>query len=151
MYYNGRNTLVSRVTPESIILYLYRCVANACQWSQMLVYVYWHVSLVLFCGCRGSAICNSLIFVHRTSGADLFQILQAICRKTTSSLPQVKVTEELLWSSPKMRSRETIQKMCSLWYDHSNVNIFHVTENCEEKLCSWLKIRAKNMLSKGPT
>ena len=50
-----------------------------------------------------------------------------------------------------MRSRETILKMCSLWYDHSNVNIFHVMENCEEKLCSWLKIGAKSMLSEGPT
>ena len=50
-----------------------------------------------------------------------------------------------------MRSRETIIKMCSLWYDPSNVNIFHVMENREEKLCSWLKIGEKNMLSVEPT
>ena len=62
--------------------------------------------------CRGSVICNSLI-----SGAHLLKILQAICRKTTTSLPQVKVTEVLLWSSPEIALRETKLKMCSLWYD----------------------------------
>ena len=45
---------------------------------------------------------------------------------------------------------ETMLLMCSLWYDHANVKIFHVMrENCEEKLCSWVKIGAKNMLSEG--
>ena len=47
---------------------------------------------------------------------------------------------------------ETMLLMCSLWYDHANVKIFHVMrENCEEKLCSWVKIGAKNMLSGGAT
>ena len=50
-----------------------------------------------------------------------------------------------------MRLRETRLKMYSLWYDHSDVNIFHVMENCEEKLCSWVRIGAKNMLSVEPT
>ena len=50
-----------------------------------------------------------------------------------------------------MRLRETRLKMYSLWYDHSDVNIFHVMENCEEKLCSWVRIGAKNLLSVGPT
>ena len=50
-----------------------------------------------------------------------------------------------------MPLRETMLKTCSLWYDRSNVNIFHVMENCEEKLYSWLKIGAKKMFSLGPT
>ena len=41
---------------------------------------------------------------------------------------------------------ETMLLMCSLWYDHSNVNIFHVMENSEEKLCSWLKKGEKNVV-----
>ena len=130
--------------------FLYCCVANACQWSQMLVYMHWCVLLVRFAVVEFQLFVI-VWFVHRISGAHLLENLQAIRHKTTTSLPQVKVTEVLLWSSPEMRSRETIQKMCSLWYDHSNVNIFHAMENCEEKLCSWLKIRAKNMLSEGPT
>ena len=69
--------------------------------------------------------------------------LQAMRRKTTTSLQQVKVTEVLLWSSPEMPLRETILKTWSLWYDH-------VVENCEEELYSWLKIGVVDRLLIGP-
>ena len=45
-----------------------------------------------------------------------------------------------------MPKRETMLKMYSLWYDHSNVKNFHVMENYEEKLCCCLKIGATTIL-----
>lgn len=100
---------------------------------------------------RGRQLFVIVWFVHRIFGAHRLGNLQAMRRKTTTSLQQVKVTEVLLWSSPGMPLQEMMLKTCSLWYDYCNVNIFHVMENCEQKLCSWLKIGAKNISSVGPT
>ena len=57
-------------------------------------------------------------FVHRITGAQPLEIpVLKMWRKTTTSLPQVKMAQLLLWSSPEMLLRETIPTTCSLWYD----------------------------------